>query len=59
MEERKVFCPKCNQLVIIDSYYNFISGKKHPIFYCKLCNKFFAFFGNVLIQSSENNFMRE
>jgi len=49
---KKTFCPKCEQPVEVDSHYNFTSHN-HPIYYCKPCNKYFAFFGNVLIQSSE------
>lgn len=55
---KDTYCPKCKELVTIDSYYNFTSHN-HPIYYCKLCDKYFAFFGNTVIQSDDNNFMKE
>lgn len=43
-------CPKCGKPGVIDEYYNF-GKKKHPIFYCKGCNKFYTGISGKIIQS--------
>ena len=43
-------CPKCGAPGVIDDYYNF-GDKKHPIYYCKLCIKYYTIIGKQLIQS--------
>jgi len=45
-------CPKCKQIAVIDDYFDFKSHR-HPVYYCDNCVKYFAFFGNMLIQSSD------
>ena len=51
MKEDMRNCPKCKTPGVIADYYNF-GNKKHPIFYCKPCIKYYTTIGKQLIQSN-------
>ena len=51
VKEYILICPKCGAPGVIDDHYNF-GDKKHPIYYCKLCIKYYTIIGKQLIQSN-------